>query len=49
MRIAKLEMKMIVSIFVLGYEYDVVDSKGKLVEKQPVPDYNQQQQVCLRS
>jgi hypothetical protein len=48
MKIAKLELKIIVSIFVVGYEYDVVDLKGRLVERLPSPDYNQQQQVCLR-
>jgi hypothetical protein len=47
MKIAKLELKIIVSIFVVGYEYDVVDLKGRLVERLPSPDYNQQQQVCV--
>ena len=38
MKVAKLEIKMIVAMFVVGYEYDVVDSKGRISEK--LPDYN---------
>jgi hypothetical protein len=45
MKVAKLEIKMIVAMFVVGYEYDVVDSKGRISEKLPVPDYNDIQQV----
>jgi sterol 14-demethylase len=40
MKIAKLEIKMIVALFVMGYEYDVVNSKGGISERLPVPDYN---------
>jgi sterol 14-demethylase len=40
MKVAKLEVKMIVAMFVAGYEYDVVDSKGRISEKLPVLDYN---------
>jgi sterol 14-demethylase len=47
MKVAKLEIKMIVAMFVMGYEYDVVDSKGRISEKLPVPDYNDIQQVRI--
>jgi sterol 14-demethylase len=40
MKIAKLQIKMIVALFVVGYEYDVVDSKGRLSERLQVQDYN---------
>jgi hypothetical protein len=40
MKLAKLEIKMIVALFVIGYEYNVCDSKGGSPEKLPVPDYN---------
>ena len=45
MKVAKLEIKMIVAMFVVGYEYDVVDSKGRVSDKLPIPDYNDIQQV----
>jgi hypothetical protein len=47
MKMAKLELKMIVAMFVVGYEYDVVDSEGRISTKVPVPNYNEQQQVCF--
>ena len=47
MKIAKLEIKMIVAMFVMGYEYDVVDSDGRISKRVPVPNYNEQQQVRL--
>jgi hypothetical protein len=40
MKIAKLQIKMIVALFVVGYDYDVVDSKGRLSERLQVQDYN---------
>ena len=45
MKVAKLEVKMIVAMFVAGYEYELVDSNGRKCEKLPVPDYNDLQQV----
>jgi hypothetical protein len=45
MKIAKLEMKMIVAMFVIGYEYELVDSQGRRCDKLPVPNYNDIQQV----
>jgi cytochrome P450 len=47
MKVAKLEIKMIVAFFVVGYEYDVVDSKSRIVERLPVPDYNDLQHVSI--
>lgn len=45
MKAAKLEIKMIVAMFVVGYEYDVVDSEGRISDRLPVPNYNEQQQA----
>lgn len=45
MKIAKLEIKMIVALFVVGYEFDVVDSRGRTPERLPIPDYNDIQQA----
>jgi hypothetical protein len=39
-KVAKLEMKLIVALFVVGYDFDAVDSKGGLLKRLPVPDYN---------
>jgi sterol 14-demethylase len=40
MRVAKLEIKIVVALFVAGYEYDLVDSTGSFPESPPIPDYN---------
>lgn len=45
MKVAKLEIKIIVALFVAGYEYDVVDSAGNFPKSLPKPDYNDIQQV----
>jgi len=39
-RLAKLEMKLIVAMFVLGSEYAIVDAKGKTLESLPRPNWN---------
>jgi len=44
-KVAKLEIKMIVALFVVGYEHDVVDSGGGFPERLPVPDLNDIHQV----
>jgi hypothetical protein len=49
MKLAKLEVKMIVALFVVGYDYGVVDSKGGIFEKLPVPNYNDLLQVRTSS
>ena len=46
MKVAKLEIKVIVAFFLAGYEYDVVNSEGKFPEQLPKPDYNDIHQVC---
>lgn len=40
MRVAKLEMKIILVFFLAAYEYDVVDSQGKFPARLPRPNYN---------
>ncbi|GLB42444.1 putative cytochrome P450 [Lyophyllum shimeji] len=45
MKVAKLEMKIIVALFLAGYEFDVVDAAGRFPERLPTPDYNDIQQA----
>jgi hypothetical protein len=45
MRVAKLEMKMITSLFILGYDYKLVDRKGNFPNPLPLPDRNDHHQV----
>ncbi|KAF8069204.1 cytochrome P450 [Lyophyllum atratum] len=45
MKVAKLEIKIIVALFLAGYEYDVVDSAGNFPKRLPKPDYNDIQQA----
>ncbi|KAF5378786.1 hypothetical protein D9615_006939 [Tricholomella constricta] len=45
MKVAKLEIKIIVALFLAGYEYDVVDSAGNFPKSLPKPDYNDIQQA----
>ncbi|KAF8221627.1 cytochrome P450 [Tricholoma matsutake] len=40
MKIAKLEIKIIIALFFTGYEYDVVDAHGRPVNYLPNPNYN---------
>ena len=40
MKVAKLEMKLILALFVTRYEYDLVDKDGKFPDPLPVPDRN---------
>ncbi|EGN92897.1 hypothetical protein SERLA73DRAFT_172564 [Serpula lacrymans var. lacrymans S7.3] len=39
-RLAKVELKLITSMFLLGFRYDVVDSTGKRPEPLPQPNWN---------
>jgi sterol 14-demethylase len=39
MRVAKLGIKIMVALFVAGYEYDIIDSPGKFPKSLPTPDY----------
>ncbi|KAF7979339.1 hypothetical protein HWV62_42761 [Athelia sp. TMB] len=44
---AKLEIKMIVALFLAGYEYELVDKAGKPPKSLPIPDENDLQRVSL--
>lgn len=44
MRIAKLEMKLILAMFLVGYEYELVDSRGNFPKELPLQDRNDIQQ-----
>ena len=45
MRMAKLEMKLIMAMFVMRYEFDLVDKDGKFPNPLPVPNRNDIHQV----
>lgn len=45
MKIAKLEMKLILALFLLGYEYELVDGKGNYPKALPDQDRNDLLQV----
>ncbi|KII87907.1 hypothetical protein PLICRDRAFT_42425 [Plicaturopsis crispa FD-325 SS-3] len=45
MKVAKLEMKMILALFLAGYEYDLVDESGKFPKTLPQPNRNDLQQA----
>ena len=38
MRFAKLEVKVIITLFLMQYDYELVDKAGKAVTKLPEPD-----------
>ena len=40
MKVAKLEMKLVLATFLIGYEFDLVDKDGKFPDPLPVPDKN---------
>ena len=40
MKVAKLEMKLTLATFLIGYEFDLVDKDGKFPDPLPVPDKN---------
>ena len=45
MKVAKLEMKLIAAMFLMRYEYDLVDEAGKFPSSLPVPNRNDIHQV----
>lgn len=47
MKAAKLEMKLILAVFLTRYEYDLVDRDGKFPNPLPVPNRNDNHQVCV--
>ncbi|KAF7968863.1 hypothetical protein HWV62_29186 [Athelia sp. TMB] len=48
MKFAKLEIKMIVALFLAGYEYELVDKAGKPPKSLPIPDENDLQRASPR-
>ena len=49
MKVAKLEMKLILAIFLTRYEFDLVDKDGEFPNPLPVRNGNDVHQVCMRS
>ena len=50
MKIAKLEIKLVLAMILLGYEYDLVDGNGnylKVVPEQNRNDYYQVSTLCI--
>jgi cytochrome P450 len=45
MKFAKLEIKMILALFLSRYEYDLVDGSGNFPKQSPQPDWNDLLQV----
>ena len=45
MKVAKLEMKLILALLLTRYEYDLVDKDGKFPDPLPVPDRNHMHEV----
>lgn len=48
MRFAKLEIKIIIALLVVGFDFDLVNSSGKRVAM-PQPDRNDLHMVCAWS
>jgi cytochrome P450 len=48
MKVAKLEMKMIAAMFLMRYDFELVDGSGKFPKSLPVPNRNDIHQVCVR-
>ena len=49
MKVAKLEMKLIMALFLTRYEFELVDKDGKFPDPLPVPNRNDIHQVCPES
>lgn len=49
MKVAKLEMKLILALFLMRYEFDLVDKDGKFPDPLPVPNRNDIHQVRAES
>jgi len=47
MKVAQLEMKLILAMFLTRYEFDLVDKDGKFPDPLPVPNRNNVHQVCV--
>lgn len=48
MKTAKLEIKVIVALFVAGYELDIVDAYGNFPKSLPRPNHNDIHQVAIK-
>ena len=46
MKLAKLEMKLIMTLFLTRYEFDLVDGDGKFPDPLPAPDRNDLHKAC---
>jgi len=49
MKVAKLEIKLILAMLLVGYEYTLVDGSGKYPKTFPKPDRNDIQQVSHKT
>jgi len=49
MKLAKLEMKLILALFLTRYEFDLVDKDGKFPDPLPIPNRNDMHQVRAES
>jgi len=49
MRLAKLEIKIILALVLLGLDYELVDSSGNYPTNIPIPDRNGIQQVNINA
>ena len=47
MKVAKLEMKLVLAMFLTRYEFDIVYKDGKFPDPLPVPNRNDMYQVCM--
>ena len=47
MKVAKLEMKLIMAMFLMRYEFELVDKLGRFPNTLPVPNRNDAHQVCV--
>jgi len=48
MKVAKLELKLVLAFMILGYDYSVVDKMGTRVSALPQPDLNDTEHVSCR-
>jgi sterol 14-demethylase len=48
MKTAKLEMKLILAVFLMRYKFELVDKNGRFPDRLPVPDRNDGQRVRVK-
>ena len=49
MKMAKLEMKLFLALFLTGYEFNLVDKDGKFPDPLPVQNRNDMHKVCVKA